>query len=34
VWAKLLLPAVRRYHDRRIAAALDGSEARKVLPGR
>jgi glycosyltransferase involved in cell wall biosynthesis len=32
VWAKLLLPAVRRYHERRIRSALDGSYGRH-LPG-
>jgi glycosyltransferase involved in cell wall biosynthesis len=31
LWAKALLPAVRRYHRRRIAAALDGSEQKAVL---
>ncbi len=33
VWAKLLLPAVRRYHDRRIASALDGSYGKELLRG-
>jgi glycosyltransferase involved in cell wall biosynthesis len=31
LWAKALLPAVKRYHARRIAAALSGSEQRRVL---
>ena len=34
VWAKLLLPAVRRYHDRRIASALDGSYGEGAAPRR
>jgi glycosyltransferase involved in cell wall biosynthesis len=36
LWAKLLLPAVKRYHARRIASALDGSYAARipVPPGR
>jgi glycosyltransferase involved in cell wall biosynthesis len=33
VWAKLLLPAVRRYHDRRIESALDGSYGKELLRG-
>jgi hypothetical protein len=33
MWAKLLLPAVRRYHDRRIASALDGSYGKELLRG-
>jgi hypothetical protein len=32
LWAKLLLPAVKRYHDRRIASALDGTYGRGLLP--
>ncbi len=31
LWAKLLLPAVRRHHERRIASALDGSFGRHLL---
>jgi biofilm PGA synthesis N-glycosyltransferase PgaC len=31
LWAKALLPAVRRYHRRRIASALDGSYGRRVI---
>jgi hypothetical protein len=31
LWAKALLPIVRRYHDRRIEAALAGVEERRVL---
>jgi glycosyltransferase involved in cell wall biosynthesis len=31
LWAKLLLPAVKRYHDRRIESALDGSYGRHLL---
>jgi glycosyltransferase involved in cell wall biosynthesis len=31
LWAKALLPAVWRYHRRRIASALDGSYGRRVL---
>jgi glycosyltransferase involved in cell wall biosynthesis len=30
LWAKLLLPAVKRYHARRIASALDGSYAARI----
>lgn len=30
LWAKALLPAVKRYHDRRIQSALDGSYARRL----
>lgn len=31
LWAKALMPWMKRYHRRRIAAALDGSENRRVL---
>ena len=31
LWAKLLLPAIRRYHDRRIASALDGTYGSHLL---
>jgi glycosyltransferase involved in cell wall biosynthesis len=31
LWAKGLLPFVRRYHERRIEAALSGAEQRRVL---
>jgi len=31
LWAKALLPAVRRYHERRIRSALDGSYGRHLL---
>jgi glycosyltransferase involved in cell wall biosynthesis len=31
LWAKALLPAVKRYHGRRIESALDGSYAKRVL---
>jgi hypothetical protein len=31
LWAKALLPAVRRYHQRRIADALDGADQARVL---
>jgi hypothetical protein len=30
LWAKALMPAVRRYHRRRIASALDGSYAVRI----
>jgi len=30
LWAKALMPAVRRYHRRRIASALDGSYAARI----
>jgi glycosyltransferase involved in cell wall biosynthesis len=33
LWAKALLPAVKRYHARRIEAALDGSYGRRLLRG-
>ena len=31
LWAKLLLPAIKRYHDRRIRTALDGTYGASLL---
>jgi glycosyltransferase involved in cell wall biosynthesis len=31
LWAKLLLPAIKRYHDRRIRTALDGTYGARLL---